>query len=168
MHYRSLTPEEIRGNVFSMIGKDWMLITAGDVDACNTMTASWGGMGILWGDPVAFAFVRPQRYTFEFMERTHKFTLSFFGGEQREALALCGSRSGRDCDKIALAGLTPVTTSAGYTGFREATLILECETRYADFLRPEAVLDPAVTEHYPTGDYHKMYIGKIVRALVKE
>ncbi|MCD8186883.1 MAG: flavin reductase, partial [Rikenellaceae bacterium] len=73
----------------------------------NTMTASWGAMGFLWNKPVAFVFVRPERYTFEFMEEYSAFTLSFMGKDQRHALKVCGSQSGRDSDKIADAGLKP-------------------------------------------------------------
>ena len=104
------TVKDIEENLFQMIGEDWMLITAGDpkTEKYNTMTASWGGTGILWGKPVAFCFIRPQRYTYTFTEAGNHLTLSFFHGKKRDALKLCGSRSGRDCDKITLAGLTPV------------------------------------------------------------
>ena len=81
MGYIVKAPEEIQGNVFSMIGSDWMLVTAGDNEKYNTMTASWGGMGVLWGKPAAFVFIRPQRYTYTFLEKTDRFTLSFFGEE---------------------------------------------------------------------------------------
>ncbi len=86
-----LDPSEITGNVFDRIGKEWMLITAGKPEKYNTMTASWGGLGVLWNANVSFAFVRPSRYTFEFLEREKYYTLSFLGLSQRRALQICGS-----------------------------------------------------------------------------
>ena len=83
-----IDPKELNQNVFSMIGEQWMLVTAGTAERCNTMTASWGGLGVLWGKPVATVYIRPQRYTLEFVEREDCFTLSFFGEEYRDALAL--------------------------------------------------------------------------------
>lgn len=168
MGYIVTKPEEIQGNVFSMIGSDWMLVTAQNGEKYNTMTASWGGMGVLWGKPVAFVFIRPQRYTYTFLENTDRFTLSFFGGACREALALCGRVSGRDTDKIREAGLTPFSTNDGYISFKEASVILECNKLYADFIKEENMLDPALMEHYKAGDFHKMYIAEITRGLIQE
>lgn len=104
--FSRIDPKELDQNVFSMIGEQWMLVTAGTVERCNTMTASWGGLGVLWGKPVATVYIRPQRYTLEFVEREDCFTLSFFGEEYRKALALCGSKSGRDVDKVKECGFT--------------------------------------------------------------
>lgn len=168
MGYIEKAPAELQGNVFSMVGTDWMLVTAQNDAKYNTMTASWGGMGILWGKPVAFVFIRPQRYTYTFLEKTDRFTLSFFGGGYRDALALCGKVSGRDTDKISEAGLTPFSTNDGYTSFREASLILECSKLYTDFIEEENMLEPALMEYYKDRDFHKMYIAEITRGLVKE
>ena len=96
-----INPEEIKDNPFKLIGKDWGLVTAGTKDSFNTMTVSWGGVGIMWNKPVAYTFIRPQRYTFEFLEKNDHFTLSFYGEEYRKALSFCGSKSGRDYDKPA-------------------------------------------------------------------
>ena len=104
--FSRIDPKELDQNVFSMIGEQWMLVTAGTAERCNTMTASWGGLGVLWGKPVATVYIRPQRYTLEFVEREDCFTLSFFGEEYRKALALCGSKSGRDVDKVKECGFT--------------------------------------------------------------
>ena len=111
MSKKPLTPKELE-NVFRLVGKDWMLITAAGKTAegqetVNAMTASWGGMGVLWNKPVAFCFIRPQRYTFTLTEQSERFSLSFFTEAYRPALRLCGSKSGRDTDKLAEAGLTP-------------------------------------------------------------
>ena len=103
-----IDPQELTDNVFKLIGRDWMLITAGDERRCNTMTASWGGLGVQWNANVAVSFVRPSRYTYEFLEKGKYYTLSFFDSGYRRALQLCGSKSGRDTDKIKEAELTPV------------------------------------------------------------
>jgi len=163
-----IDPREMDGNVFQRIGDQWMLVTAGDRNSCNTMTASWGGLGVLWNLPVATAYVRPQRYTKEFMDRDKYFSLSFYGEEYRKALALCGTKSGRDIDKVKECGFT-VEYGVGDTPyFAEAELVLICEKLYADELKPEQFIDHAVNEKcYPEKDWHTFYIGKIVEALKK-
>ncbi len=161
MDFIKIAPEEIGENTFKAIGSDWMLVSAGEADSFNTMTASWGGMGVLWRKNVAFVFIRPQRYTFEFTEKYDKMSLSFFGGEKREALSLCGRVSGRDCDKIADAGLTPVWITESCVGYEGASLVLECRKMYADDIRESAMLDPDIMANYSARDFHKMYICEI-------
>lgn len=167
---REITPYELRDNVFKMIDKDWMLVTASDREgkAFNTMTASWGGMGILWGKPVAFVFIRPQRYTYEFTEQSDRMTLSFFGGEQKEALKICGTKSGRDCDKIKEAGLTPVNVGEGLYSFEEATAVVQCRKIYADTVKKENMLDMSIMKNYQNNDFHKLYVCEIEKITVKE
>lgn len=160
-----LDPLDIDGNFIEMIGKQWMLVTAGTPEDFNTMTASWGAMGEIWGAHVAFVFVRPQRYTFRFTEDNDIFTLSFFGDGYRKALALCGSVSGRDTDKVADVGLTPIRTDGGSVAFAEACLVLECRKMYAGFLEKADFTDTSIPDkHYPDNDFHKMYVGEIVGA----
>ena len=96
MMFHEIAPKTLTENVFSLIGDRWMLITAGTPDHCNTMTASWGGLGVLWRKPMATIYVRPQRYTFGFIEQSDEFTLSFFGPQWKKALSYCGAVSGRD------------------------------------------------------------------------
>lgn len=169
----AVKPEDVEynifeNNVFSAVGDDWMLITAGDENGYNTMTASWGGMGVLWNDPVSFIFVRPQRYTYTFTEKHGKYTLSFFDEKYRDALTFCGSHSGRDCDKAKEAGLTPVFED-GYTYFAEASLVLFCEKKYADDLKGENFTDKSIIgKCYPYSDFHRMYIGKITKCIKKQ
>ena len=93
-------PHELTGNVSRLIGRDWMLVTAGKERSFNTMTASWGGLGVLWNAPVSMIFVRPSRYTYEFIEREREYSLSFLGPDDRRTLQVCGSKSGRDIDKV--------------------------------------------------------------------
>ena len=159
-----IAPERWADNVFDRIGRGWMLVTAGERDALNTMTASWGGVGVLWNRPVAFTFVRPSRYTYEFIERADAYSLSFPGEAHRAALQLCGSKSGRDVDKIAAAGLTPIYDEvAPY--FAEAEIALICRKLYTQDLDPARFLDPAIERQYANGDYHRVYVGEIVKVL---
>ena len=152
-------------DVFKLIGKEWMLITAGNSEKFNTMTASWGGLGWLWNRPVAFIFVRPERYTHEFIEREERLTLSFFGKEHREALNVCGTKSGRDCDKVRLAGLHPVVLPSGTVGFDEARLTIEGRKAYRGQFRPENFLDKEALDLWyndkPGGGLHDVYIVEI-------
>jgi flavin reductase (DIM6/NTAB) family NADH-FMN oxidoreductase RutF len=167
MGFREIKPNETQGNVFEMIGCQWMLITAGNQEKCNMMTASWGGLGFLWNKNVATCYIRPQRYTREFVEREKYFTLSFFGEEYRKALNLCGSKSGRDIDKIAEAGLTPAFCDCGGVYFEEANVVLCCRKIYTDVFKPENFLENSIEANYPDKDYHHIYIGEILKVFVK-
>jgi len=166
--FKSIKPTDIAENAFKLIGKDWMLITAGNGESFNTMTASWGGLGVIWNKNVCFCFVRPQRYTYEFLERESSFTLSFFDEKYRNALNICGSKSGRDCDKVAEAGLTPMVCSSGSVSFREARLVIECRKIYFQDIDPKNFLDDLIAGNYPKADYHRMYIGEITACWIKE
>ena len=109
--------------------RDWALVTAGTIDRFNTMTISWGGMGTLWSRPVATVYVKPCRYTHEFMENNDYFTVSFFPEKYREDLGILGSRSGRDGDKVALTSLTP-KAGEQWVSFEEAEHVLVCRKIY--------------------------------------
>ena len=159
-----IKPEQWQDNVFDRIGRGWMLVTAGDRDALNTMTASWGGVGVLWNKPVAFAFVRPSRYTYAFMERADAYSLTFPGETHRAALELCGSKSGRDVDKIKAAGLTPIYDQAA-PYFEQGEIALICRKLYVQDLDPANFLDPAIEKQYANGDYHRVYVGEIIKVL---
>lgn len=163
-----VSPYELNDNVFDLIDKQWMLITAGTLQHHNTMTASWGGMGILWNKPVAFIFIRPQRHTLQFVEQQHQFTLSFFAPAYRDALTLCGTVSGRDRNKIAEAGLTPVPIGQS-VAFVEARMVMECTKLYAQNLEEDCFIDKSLIQKmYPTADFHRMFIGEIERMHIVE
>lgn len=159
-----ISPLELTDNVFRQIGKEWMLITAGKEGHCNTMTASWGGLGVLWNADVSFIFVRPSRYTYEFLEQENHYSLSFFDPGFRRALQICGSTSGRDTDKLKEAELTPrYDAPAPY--FDEAALTLVCRKLYYQDLDPAHFLDPAILSSYQNGDVHRLYVGEITKVL---
>ena len=162
-----IDPCLIKDNVFKLIGADWMLITAGEIKSFNTMTASWGAFGELWNKKICICFIRPVRHTFTFMEKAEYFTLSFFDEKYRDVLKFCGSKSGREVDKIAKTGLTPATCESGAIYFAEARLVLECRKIYFSDLDPAHFLDPKIENEYPQKDYHRMFIGEVIRCLTR-
>ena len=164
--FHSVDPKTLSDNVFSLIGDKWMLITAGSADDCNTMTASWGGLGILWNKPMAIAYVRPQRYTKKFMDEQEYFTLSFYPDSYRKQLALCGTKSGRDMDKVKECGFTVAAGEGNAPYFEEAELVFVCRKRMVMPMDPAAMPEDVKEKHY-TGDYHDMYWGEIVEVLQK-
>ena len=166
--FKRISPEEITDNPFKLIGKDWGLVTGGTKDGFNTMTISWGGVGVMWNKPVAFTFIRPQRYTYEFLEKDGIFTISFYDESYRKALSLCGSKSGRDTDKPAETGLTPAFTEEGAPYFEQARLVLVCKKLYAQDLGDEFVTErDAVKGFYKADDWHRMYVSEIIGVLKK-
>jgi flavin reductase (DIM6/NTAB) family NADH-FMN oxidoreductase RutF len=161
-NFKKIEPYEIHQNTFTLIDDDWFLLSAGKPDSFNTMTASWGGMGILWNKPVVFCFVRPQRYTYKFMESNELFTMSFFNEDNREALNLCGKVSGRQTDKMKSTGLIPMVSPEGSIFYEQAKLLIECRKLYFTDIDPEHFLADKINANYPKKDYHRMYIGEII------
>lgn len=166
--FREINPHEIFDNPFKLFGSDWALVTAGNPEWFNTMTISWGGVGIMWNKPAAITFIRPSRYTFEFMENSEYFTVCFFEESYREALSFCGSKSGRNVNKVQETGLTPRFTEEGAPYFDEARIVLVCKKMYAQFLNEESVLGGEnILKNYNGDAYHKMYISEILEVLAK-
>ncbi|MGN0316104.1 MAG: flavin reductase family protein [Fusicatenibacter sp.] len=165
---KEINVKDLTKNPFSMIGDEWMLITARKGDQVNTMTASWGGVGIMWGKNIATCYIRPQRYTREFVDAGDTFTLSFFDGEQKKAMGYVGRVSGRDePDKIEKAGLH-LTEVDGQPTFEEASLILVCKKLYVQEMKEACFLGTEEIEKwYPQKDYHFMYMSEIVKAYEK-
>ncbi len=166
--FREINVYDIKDNPFTLIADDWMLITAGTQQQFNTMTASWGTLGELWNKKVAFCFVRPTRHTYKFMNDAGTFTLSFFDETHRKTLDFCGSHSGRDVDKIAKTGLTPMAWETEAVYFGQARLVLICRKVYAQDFDSALFLDPAIHDLYPKKDYHRMFAGEIISCLMKE
>ncbi len=165
--WKEVKPEQLTDNVFHAIGKEWMLIAAGDEKKANAMTASWGGMGILWGKPVATAYIRPQRYTKGFVDANEYFTLSFYDESYRKMLNYMGSVSGAMEDKIAGSGLT-LKMFDGAPAFEESRMVLVCKKLYAQRLEESGFFyEELIEKNYPQKDYHTMYIGEIVHVYVK-
>lgn len=166
--FKEIKPEELDKSSFQLIGKEWMLITAEKDNKVNTMTASWGGFGVLWGKNVAFIFIRPQRYTKEFVENSDTFSLTFFDKTFKKELGYLGSVSGKDEDKISKSNLT-IRHSDSTPCFDEANITIICKKLYAQDIKPECFISSELDiSMYPEKDYHTMYIAEVKKVLIKE
>jgi len=155
-------------NPFEKIGHDWYLVTAGrSVSDYNTMTASWGSFGIMWGKPVFTCGIRPNRHTFGFVEENEYMTLCFFDEKYREMFKFCGSKSGRDYDKAKETGITPFEID-GSVAFKEASMIVVCRKMYSQQLDKNCFTDKSALSFYESDPYHKMYMSEITDIYVKE
>lgn len=165
MNLKEIDIKTLQKNPFAMIGDEWMLITAEKDGKINTMTASWGGVGIMWGKTVATAYIRPQRYTKEFVDAGDLFTLTFFGGAHKKDMGYLGSVSGlQEPDKIEKTNLHPAMID-GQPTFEEASLVLVCRKMYVQEMKPECfVSDEEIEKWYPNRDFHVMYMAEIVKA----
>jgi len=160
-----ITPDNLQVKIHDLFDKRWFLLSAGNFSrqTFNTMTISWGFLGIMWSRPVAVVAVRPTRHTFNFMEANTTFSLCSFPEEFRNDLQILGTRSGRDTDKIALTRLHPEPGRViPAPVFREADLRIECRKIYHHDYNPELFLDEAIHEKYPLKDYHRVYYGQIL------
>ena len=171
MSFKQISPEELIQNPFVAIGSEWMLIAADKGGKTNAMTASWGGVGIMWGKPSAFVFIRQTRYTKEFVDAGDHFTLNFFGGNFKKELGYFGRVSGRDEDKIAKTGMN-VSTVENVPVFDDATTVLVCRKMFTQKLDEAGFIDRKVLEqNYEIGSsdsMHSIYIAEIEKILVKE
>lgn len=160
--YQKINLKDLKINPFEEIGNNWVLITAKDPQGkVNTMTASWGNMGVLWNLPVVTCYIRPQRYTKEFVDSQDYFTITLFTGHKKE-LGILGTKSGRDGDKIKEAGFDLVEV-AGQPTFEQGKLVFVCKKIYTDLIKPERFLkDDIDSRYYPDHDYHTLYMGEIV------
>ncbi|MFV0518867.1 MAG: flavin reductase family protein [Lachnospirales bacterium] len=177
MSFRKIDFKELKLNPMEMISKDWWLISAGNqVSGYNTMTASWGHLGAVWerpnrtahvGLPTTVVYVRPHRYTKEFMDREELYTLCIFDKEYKKQLMQLGIKSGRDSDKVLEVGLTPVF-GENYTYFEEAKLVFVCKKIYnAPIVESGFVDKDLIKDNYPEKDFHEMYVGEIVEVLAR-
>lgn len=176
---------EFTMDVFQQFDKKWALLTAGTADNFNTMTISWGGLGTIWGKPVATTYVRTSRYTHEFMDRNDYFTISFFPEEYRKVLGVLGAKSGRNMDKMHDSGLTAkiisldgengsagasadgVSADGETVTFEEAEITLVCRKLYMQRMDPENILDESAKAFYKNAEPHDEYIGEVVAILRK-
>ena len=151
-------------SIFNSFDRDWALVTAGTPGDFNTMTISWGGLGTLWELPVATVYVKPVRYTHDFLERCDFFTGSFFPEQYREDLNILGSRSGRDEDKMALTSLTPIACGES-VAFKEAEQTLLCRKIYRQDLDIRQIPEDVIRTYYTVEAPHTMYIGEVIGGL---
>ena len=166
--WETVALSDLQFNPFSLIGSDWMLVSAGDTSGHNALTASWGGLGVLWNKNVSFVFIRPQRYTLEFLKSQTHYALNFFDKSYRSALNYFGSHSGRDGDKDQATGLhIRLDQAAPY--YEEARMVLLCKKLSMQQMDPASFLDPSIDEaYYPQKDYHQAFVGEIETVLLKK
>lgn len=165
--FRDICLKDFKENVINIIANEYMLITAGNKEKYNMMTASWGFMGEMWGEDSVAVVVRPSRYTMELINNSDYFTLTFYG-EDKSVHKICGSKSGRDIDKTKATGLTPIANN-DYVYFDEARLVLVVKKKYVQPMSKDFLTDKAVDEKwYKDGDWHNLIIGSIERIYVKE
>ena len=180
MALQEISYTDLSLNPMTLFGKEWAALTAGNEErGYNSMCIAWGHLGAIWEAksdpekrrigplPTAWVYVRPQRYTKEFMDREAYFTINFLGKEGKKACGYLGSRSGRDEDKVANAGLTPVFDAQYDTTYlAESRLVLVCRKIYTDVLDEEGFVDRSLLEdNYPARDLHTCYLGEIVKTL---
>lgn len=167
-NFVELTPNELDENLFNTLAKDWLLVTAGDTNDYNTMTISWGGFGVMWQKNTATIVVRPQRHTYDYIEKNDLFTLTVFPKDMHNVVEFCGKHSGRDVDKAKECNITAVEVG-GSTSFEEARLILLCKKLYFNDLVPENFVDQKFNStFYPKNDHHRMYIAEILTCFEKK
>ena len=164
--FERIDPLKLADNPFKLIGEDWMIISAKGKEKSSGMTASWGGVGILYNKPVCFCFVRPQRYTYKLVENTDYVTFSFFDESYKKVLGYFGRASGYNEDKIAESGLCAITENE-YVWYDEARLVIKARKIYADDIKENCFIDTTKLEHYPSKDYHRVYICEIEEVLIK-
>lgn len=166
--FKEINISELQKSPYKLFNKDWALLTAGNAESFNTMTVSWGGVGILWNKNVATVYVRRSRYTLEFMDSSEYFSLSFGGDSMRKAMTFCGKNSGRNYDKVKETGLTPLfDCKAPY--FSESKLVLICRKLFREEMNEESFIDKSLIDAcYSDSDYHVIFVGEIEKALIKE
>jgi flavin reductase (DIM6/NTAB) family NADH-FMN oxidoreductase RutF len=171
--FKKISPEEIGDNVFTLVGKDFTVITAGKEAHYNSMTASGGGLGLLFMKPTTWCILRADRYTLEMIQKEQTYTLSYFPNEYKEQILFLGSKSGRDSEKMKEVELTSVPTPSGDMSFKEARLIIESKLTEIttanpnDFYSQEA--KDWINEAYKeANDYRKLVFGEITHVWVKK
>lgn len=167
MPFKEIDIKELKENFIKSVSDEWMLISAGNSEKFNMMTASWGGFGEMWGDDVAAVVIRPQRYTKEFVDNNKFFSLTFFG-DDKSIHGVCGKQSGREVNKAEKTGLKPVFDE-DTVYFEQARLVVICEKIYCQKVEPECfVNEEYIEKFYPQKDFHYTYVGKIKKVLIKE
>ncbi|MBU0656040.1 MAG: flavin reductase [Gammaproteobacteria bacterium] len=173
MKFRRIEPIELKFNFIKSIRYDWMLITSGSIDSSNSMTACWGGVGHLWDiHPVCFIFIRPTRYTYEFIENSDYFSIQFFDENYKDKLRFMGTNSGRNINKISEVDFHQKIDSLGAVYYTEASMVMICKKVYYQDIDPTHFLDKSIydwyAENYPLDGYHRMYVGSIREILIRE
>jgi flavin reductase (DIM6/NTAB) family NADH-FMN oxidoreductase RutF len=171
--FQPVEATELTDNVFKLVGKDFTVITAGDSVSFNSMTAGWGGMGIMFEKPVTWCFLRASRYTLELMKKETTYTMSYFDDKYKEQVLFFGSKTGRNTDKMKETSLTHVSTPSGNSSYKEARLIIECKLTEITTVGPDdfyaqADKDFVIEGYNDAKAYHKLVFGEITKIWIKK
>lgn len=158
---KRIDPFELSLSIFNEIGKKGFLLLSGEEQNHNSMTVGWASLGYLWKKPMAFVYVRPQRYTYEFMEKYDYFSINFFSQDYHDILQLFGTKSGREIDKMHPQKITPLNFENKTNYYKEAEMVLICRKVYIEDLKPENFVDKTFLKNYPMNDFHRIYYGEI-------
>lgn len=166
--FQEIKPEQFEKSAFDLIGNVWMLVGAEASGKTNAMTASWGGLGVMWGKNVSFVVIRPQRYTKELVDATGRFSLSFLDSSYKKQKGYFGTASGRDEDKIATAGLQ-LAHEGEVPYFADADIAILCKKLFVQPYLEENFLDKSLIQQwYPEKDFHTLYISEVEKILVRK
>lgn len=164
---KEIKPIELNENPFKLIGEDWFLVAAEKEGRVNMLTASWGQVGVMWGKPVVNIFIRQSRFTKSFIDSGETFSLCVLPSELRNVYNFCGTKSGRDFDKVKETGLS-VEHDGGFPYFKESRLVFECKKLYEQIVPESAFLDKELYKKwYPTDDLHTQFIAEISKILAE-
>lgn len=169
----SLSPiavKDLKIQPFNIYGNEGALLLSGSgVENCNTMTISWGTFGIMWGKPVVMVMVRPTRHSWVFISNATDFTVNWLPSDMKDALGICGSKSGRDINKFRECCITPIKSqSVNSPIIAESILTLECKIIYRDDLKPDNFIDPVIKNFYAANDFHGLFFGEVTGAAIRE
>ena len=168
MNLHAVTPNDLAPDFLRAFTAQNALVTAGDKSGCNTMTIGWAQVGRLWALPVCTVYVRPERYTYQFMESHDYFTVSVLPAGNSAAMGICGTKSGREVDKVAACGFTVRYGAGDAPFFDEAEAVLVCRKIYVQDMTPDCAKDPRIAPFYgEKGGWHRIYTGEIVEAYTK-
>ena len=163
---RQIDAFDYAGRITKALPKGVLLTTACG-DEVNTMTIGWGTIGMEWGRPIFIAYVRESRYTKQLLERNPEFTVNIpLDSCDSEIIRLCGTKSGRDTDKITASGLS-VVFDGDIPMIEQSDIVIVCKKAYSDFIKEDCFCDPTHLSSYPQKDYHKLYILEIKKILAK-
>lgn len=166
-NFKEVKLSEIPFAPFDIKNKEWMLITAEKDGKVNTMTASWGGFGVMWNKEIVWIVIRPQRYTKEFVDNSESFSLSFLGNDHKKVLGYLGKVSGRDEDKIKESGLT-ISFDNNVPYFEESHTVIFAKKLFEQPLTEDSFIDKKIiNDWYPERDYHILYMAEITKVITK-
>ena len=155
----------IKDIVIDEFKNKFALVTARKKDGSfNMCTVAWGSIGELWSKDVVTVYVKENRYTYEFLQEDDYFTVTFFTPDQRDVLKICGTKSGRDIDKVKQCNLKPIVLENGIT-FENYRRVYLCKKIYQSPFKKECFVNSKeiIDKYYKDEPMHNFYIGEIIK-----